>query len=411
MKTTAFKQLIFPCFFVLFSVFSPFGLPADEQVFRFKHTPGDQYRIISTVREDAFLNGLLSHQSSITNKVSVRINKVSQDETASITAKFYLTENINHQKYIFNAITKNYTSHFKRNAFGFYSDDAEAFMPVVRNVPLFPERPLHIDDTWTQTGYEVHDLSGAPFFLKTPYRFPIEVHYTYLGQTRKKGPLLDIFTISYDVFYEDPAGYQTRQLRPCRIFGRSEQTYLWDNRLGRPHSYTESFRLKLQDNSGSEAEFIGTANAVVLNSPALDRKALISEINRDLDPKTLDFSVQNKEEGVSISLNNILFEPDSADMLPGQDAKLDQIAAVLKRHPERDILVAGHTALAGTPEAQEALSVERAVAVSRELLNRKVRTSDRIFIDGKGATEPVASNDTEAGKRQNRRVEIIILEN
>jgi outer membrane protein OmpA-like peptidoglycan-associated protein len=57
------------------------------------------------------------------------------------------------------------------------------------------------------------------------------------------------------------------------------------------------------------------------------------------------------------------------------------------------------------------LSTERAKAVTDYLLSKKVRTADRIVIRGYGAEKPVADNNTEEGRKKNRRVEITILEN
>jgi len=98
-------------------------------------------------------------------------------------------------------------------------------------------------------------------------------------------------------------------------------------------------------------------------------------------------------------------------MLPGEREKLEKIAEILKRYPNRDILVSGHTALAGTSEGRMNLSIERAKAVTDFLLSRKVRTADRIVVRGFGAEKPIADNKTEEGMRKNRRVEITILEN
>ncbi len=382
-----------------------------QQTFLFQHKAGDQYRILSTVTEDVYFNGKYHQSSVITNKVAVRVTKVAND-VASIAADFYVTDSINHETYVFNALSKHYKSYFKRNQYGYYYDDASAFMPVVRNVPLFTNRQIEIDESWASKAYEVHDFSAAPYNITTPYKFPIDVNYTYLGQTNREGALLDIIQIEYKVFHNDEYSARVRNIRPLRIYGESKQTLLWDNNLGRPHSYQESFHLVLQNNDGNEIEYRGKASAVIINSPELDYNKVINEIDRELNRQDeLEYSIKRNDDGISISLNNILFYPDSAIMLPGQEGVLDNLSRIFKKYPERDLLVIGHTALAGTPQGQLELSEARAIAVSRELLQRNVRTSDRIFIEGRGATQPVASNQTEEGKKQNRRVEIIILEN
>ena len=75
------------------------------------------------------------------------------------------------------------------------------------------------------------------------------------------------------------------------------------------------------------------------------------------------------------------------------------------------MLITGHTALAGTESGRERLSLERARVTARALIELGARREDQIVIRGMGAREPVAGNDTEAGRRLNRRVEITLLEN
>jgi outer membrane protein OmpA-like peptidoglycan-associated protein len=144
----------------------------------------------------------------------------------------------------------------------------------------------------------------------------------------------------------------------------------------------------------------------------MDREQIISDIIDEINRLDIpDVTVREVEEGISISLEDIGFYPDSSVMLPGEQAKLDRIAQILMRYPERDILVSGHTALAGTAEGRMNLSIERAKAVADYLLSKNVRSADRIVIRGYGAERPVADNSTEDGMRRNRRVEITILEN
>jgi outer membrane protein OmpA-like peptidoglycan-associated protein len=117
------------------------------------------------------------------------------------------------------------------------------------------------------------------------------------------------------------------------------------------------------------------------------------------------------DEGITITLEDIQFEPDSAILMQSEQVKLDKIAEILKRYPERDILIGGHTALAGTAESRILLSQERAAAAADYLIETEIRTADRIVVQGYGAERPLADNQTEEGRRKNRRVEITILEN
>jgi len=144
----------------------------------------------------------------------------------------------------------------------------------------------------------------------------------------------------------------------------------------------------------------------------ITRLYLVSEIIDEINRLDLpDVNVRVVEEGISISLENIGFFPDSDVMLPGELEKLNLIIDILKRYPNRDIVVSGHTALAGTIQGRMQLSIERATAVANLLLSKNVRNADRMVIRGFGAEKPIADNSTLEGMQKNRRVEITILEN
>ena len=152
------------------------------------------------------------------------------------------------------------------------------------------------------------------------------------------------------------------------------------------------------------------AGADVVEAKLMDRAGLEEEM-RDAVSGLDDVTVTSDERGVTISLENIQFEADSARLSPPELAKIEKIASLLAGIKGRDIQVSGHTALAGTAVARQQLSVERARAVADELIRLGVREAEAITVLGYGAEKPVADNSTEAGKARNRRVEITILEN
>jgi outer membrane protein OmpA-like peptidoglycan-associated protein len=163
---------------------------------------------------------------------------------------------------------------------------------------------------------------------------------------------------------------------------------------------------------GRTVEYRGTAEAEVIESFRMDKEQIVQEITGEIERLGLeDTSVRVVDEGVAISLENIQFQADTAIMLPGESGKLDKIAEILLRYGDRDILVGGHTALAGTEAGRMSLSQARAAVVADYLIEKKVRTADRVVVRGYGAEKPVADNRTEEGMRRNRRVEITILEN
>jgi outer membrane protein OmpA-like peptidoglycan-associated protein len=114
-------------------------------------------------------------------------------------------------------------------------------------------------------------------------------------------------------------------------------------------------------------------------------------------------------EGIRLTLRDLRFAPDSADLLPGEKTRLDAIAGALRDFPGRSFLVEGHTAAVGRPEGEMRLSLERARSIVAELAARGI-PEDRFIYKGSGGGKPVGDNSTEEGRRLNRRVEITILE-
>ena len=115
--------------------------------------------------------------------------------------------------------------------------------------------------------------------------------------------------------------------------------------------------------------------------------------------------------GIQLTMNNLRFVADSAELLPEEKGRISSIAASLKATLETGdytVLVEGHTADVNKPNGQMTLSIQRAQsiinALAREGLNK-----DLFTFRGFGGTKPVADNNKAEGRALNRRVEIIII--
>jgi len=105
------------------------------------------------------------------------------------------------------------------------------------------------------------------------------------------------------------------------------------------------------------------------------------------------------------ALEHVNFEFDSAKLTGDSTASLDDAVLILKRHSDLKVEVAGHTDSIGSDSYNMDLSKRRAQTVADYLIAHGANSAN-IFVKGYGETEPVASNDTEAGRAQNRRVEL-----
>lgn len=121
--------------------------------------------------------------------------------------------------------------------------------------------------------------------------------------------------------------------------------------------------------------------------------------------------VERVGEGIVVDFEEkILFGYDKSDLSGSAQGNLDKLVTVLKNYPETNIEVQGHTDSKGSDKYNQGLSERRANAVSTYLIGKNVAGS-RITTKGYGETAPVAENDTEEGRAQNRRVTFLITAN
>jgi len=120
-------------------------------------------------------------------------------------------------------------------------------------------------------------------------------------------------------------------------------------------------------------------------------------------------SIQREQDILAITLkSDFSFDFDSAILKPGAEDEIARVAAVLIKYPQTNISIEGHTDSKGAEEYNMDLSRQRAAAVKTSFIGRGLPSS-RLRTVGFGESKPVATNDTEAGRQQNRRVRIVIV--
>ncbi|MBQ9239111.1 MAG: OmpA family protein [Treponema sp.] len=384
---------------------------AAAKLLRYQYAREDTSRILSTVEEDVFINGNLHHHATIVNRISVKVTDTARDGSGTIEATFMTTEKGN------NVATdtplqwgEQYESVFTRDSRGYYTISDDYFMPTVRDVPVFPDYAVRPGDTWTARGHEAHDLRQT-FEIETPFKIPFDATYTYTGTEQgDDGRIFDIIEVTYSLYFESPAPTRARAAAPQATNGYSRQTLFWDNEKGQLDHYAEEFRITIETYAGDIFLFVGAAQAEVTQFIRAGTEKNVADIQATVEELGLEnISVTRTEQGLTISIENIAFQANSARLENSEREKLNEIAKILAEYPN-DLLITGHTALSGTAAGRKQLSEQRAQAVATYLIEKGVRKNDAIFIEGRGAENPVASNDTQAGRAQNRRVEITILD-
>lgn len=377
-------------------------------LFEFKYKEGDSFRILSTVNEDVFVNRFFDHHGVIVNRVSSEVVKINEDGSAVHEVNFMTSEESSSRSGKSFLWGEEYKSVFTRDKRGIYTIGNEYFMPTVRDVPVFPEEAVKPGDKWTFEGHEAHDLRNG-FNLNEPFIVPFEAKYEFAGRDKNTG--FYVIKCDYQMNMKSPVEAQGMSDWPVSINGFSSELIYWDEEKGAIDHYVESFRIVLQTYLGYSYEFRGDAHAEVTEFRQFNTKENLENVQNKVNELGIEnVTVKNDENGLTISLENIQFKADSAELLESEKRKLEQIAVILEQFPSNDILVSGHTAHAGTAKIRQILSEERASSVADYLILLGVRDKYHIFTRGWGSTRPVAPNSSEEGKARNRRVEITILE-
>jgi outer membrane protein OmpA-like peptidoglycan-associated protein len=132
---------------------------------------------------------------------------------------------------------------------------------------------------------------------------------------------------------------------------------------------------------------------------------------KEIENKVPGAKVERVGEGINVEFSEkILFGFDRSDLSAGASTNLNKLVEVLNAYPDTDIEIQGHTDSKGADDYNMKLSERRASAVANYLRGKGV-ASGRVRIKGYGETAPVASNDTEDGRAQNRRVNFLITAN
>jgi outer membrane protein OmpA-like peptidoglycan-associated protein len=144
----------------------------------------------------------------------------------------------------------------------------------------------------------------------------------------------------------------------------------------------------------------GTVGAIIGRN--MDRKA------REMEEEMEGVTIQRVEEGIAVSFDSgILFSFDSAALRQESINNLQKLTEIINRDDNTILLIVGHTDSVGDENYNLSLSERRARSAADFMVEQGLAPS-RVQIEGRGEYEPIADNDTEAGRQENRRVEVAI---
>lgn len=154
----------------------------------------------------------------------------------------------------------------------------------------------------------------------------------------------------------------------------------------------------------SAAEAAKSQAEAARNSAERDAQALRERLKDQLN---MILATRDTARGLIVNMSDVLFDFDKATLKPEFKEKLARISGILLAYPSLHLSVEGHTDSIGSDDYNQKLSERRADAVRDYLVTNSINPNN-IIAKGMGKTDPVASNDTAAGRQQNRRVEMVV---
>ena len=272
--------------------------------------------------------------------------------------------------------------------------------PSFRSFPSFTDKKISIGDSWNTNALRSCDPLNKNVFTV----MPIYVQYTYLKDDVFYGEEVYVVQAKWATRYK--AGDNEFDYDPDLLKASGSHTATMNiskktkNALVVRDSVDETFFYA----DGKQITFRGTISLFTEYPPKINGSEIIKKLSAQKD-----IALSKTDAGIMLTLSDLKFKSDSAELLPGQTQLLDSIAQVLKPLEKTQFLIEGHTASTGNEKGELELSLERAYSIAWELSRRGVN-EEMIICKGSGSHKPAADNSTPEGRAKNRRVEITILE-
>lgn len=255
--------------------------------------------------------------------------------------------------------------------------------------------PMH-SDRLDEARAEVEKLSADPLAQQTAGK-DVEQARSNLQQAetalQQRKPQVDVDHLAYLALRHAQSG----EARISEARARQEVAQAQEER----NRVQLQAREKEVQNARSATENAKNT-AAAAQSEAASAQSQLASAQQELR----DLQAKQTERGMVMTLSDVLFDTGQATLKPGAGRALDRLAHFLKDSSGTHVIIEGHTDSVGTDDYNLALSQRRAQAVADALSARGVST-DRVETKGLGKSYPVATNDSQAGRQQNRRVEIV----
>ena len=280
--------------------------------------------------------------------------------------------------------------------------------PSFRSFPSFPKKEIKKGDSWEAKAERAVDPKGQGLIT----RMPIYIQYTYTGDQVFNQRDVYVLKALWATRYGFGAGtsYQDYDGDPNlkSASGKHEATIYVDKQTGAALLIRDTVDEIFNYNDGNKIAYKGTISLFTDYPSSVEEDVILPAINRLITESDIEY--EKTTQGYMLIIRDLQFVANKAELLPGEKNRLDQIAALLKKVPNNQILIEGHTARVGDESDEMQLSLDRAHTIVSEMTSRGL-SKGQFITKGSGGTKPVADNDTPEGRARNRRVEITILTN
>lgn len=392
---------------------------AQSKILRWRLAKGDLLEVEKTAKQNIKVGESLQKRYVI-HRVLLSVDEVDTEKGYGINGVFHTKFKKSKTSSEPFQTEEHHKSQFYIQPLGTFQVSDGMYMPNIRNVPTFDQfrdpvfseaaKILKKGDTWQADAEEY-------FQTDLMIKIPLKVNYEYRGaksfDTLKGIKTLHKVKLNYQLNYEVRRTSLVNV--PKRIFGFVSGWYLWDEEEGIPYMAKEDYNVLIVYGNGITHEFDIKSKSKYRKIKKITKKSK-SKLKKQLDTELRTspvegISIHEGNQGITIRLPDILFSFNSSDLSSKSIDALDQIAKVLKQYPEIQIEVRGYTDNIGTQTRNLELSEQRAKNVVHYLIQTAKMKDQNLSYRGFGSKNPVASNVIAAGRKKNRRVEIVILDN
>lgn len=395
----------------------------------------------------------------VSREVTSFVNPIESDDGFAYEGSFFVNQKTNrNQTQVGSGIYDYIFASFKIDGNGNMKMISDNGFPTFRNFPNFPEQKIAKGDSWTARAERVVDPLDKGIVTK----MPIYVQYQYLGDEEFHGESVFLLSAQWATRYGKTSYVDLNgDAKLQNATGIHKATIYVNKKTGNAVVIRDSVDETFFYDDGNQIQFKGTISLFTEYPPSVDATPLIPVLKRICEltdeqtenlfakksnrieksefnsadnrnaqnfqknddkikndgakknsyknfENSIDIDVEKNPAGIKLSVKNLQFKPDSAELSDSEKGRLSQIAEILNTVPQAKLLVEGHTAKTGNEKGEMRLSLERAKKIANELSKLGV-DSERFICRGYGGEKPVADNSTPQGKAKNRRVEITIL--